>query len=593
MTKHEDTLTLARVALIIRRYWLVIVITTLLGGGGAFIISKSQTPLYEANSSVYFSLRQGDSSSDLNQGSAYTQAQMLSFAQLATSRITLQRVIYDLDLDVTSTSLARNITVTSPQNTVILNISVSSTSAERAAAIANSVSANLADVVVELAPSDDSRTATVSARVIDPAVTPSVQASPNKSRDTAIGVLLGLLAGIVGCILFTRLDTRVRSAEAVGSLTESPVLGQIGRLAPSDDPRPLMLREPNGEDAESFRRARAGMRFASVDKDVRVILVTSGIPAEGKTTVSVNLALAMAETNARVLLVDADLRRPRVASALALDGTIGLTTVLVDDVSLEEARRPYARTSLDLLLSGDSPPNPSELLSSDRMTQVIAELSAEYDIVIVDSAPVLSVADATLLAPHVDLILLVVNASKIRKAQLAKCIEALEVTGAHISGIVLNRLKLSKRRDDYYYGALPPEGEPRKWKLRRSKPSAEAPVDEPAPEDVAPEEAVRDDIVIEDVVVVEEIIFEEVVEEPVIEVFIEEPVAEEPVLEEPVAEEPVSEEPAPMTAASEPSVDAPAPSKPHRKRRSRRTPSATTAARSANTAAEQKDSPPE
>jgi capsular exopolysaccharide synthesis family protein len=457
MGEPDDALTLTRIARIIRRFWLFIVILTVLGAGAAYAISKTETPLYSADSSVYFSLRQSASNTDLNQGAAYTQAQMLSFAQLATSHITLQRVINGLGLHTTTNKLAQNITVTTPQNTVILDISVSSPSAQTAASIANSVAWNLSNVVVELAPADDSAVGgksspTVSAKVIDPAVAPKTQISPNKSRDAAIGGLLGLLVAIVASILFTRLDTRLRSIEAVATVTDTPVLGQIGRLQPNPDSRPVMVRAPNGEEAEFFRRARAGMRFASIDKDVRVILITSGIPGEGKTTFSVNLALAMAETNARVLLLDADFRRPRVASALGLEGAVGLTTVLIDGVTLADARRPYGTTSLDLLLAGDVPPNPSELLSSARMAQILAELSTEYDVIIVDSAPVLSVADATFLAPHVDLTLLMVDASRIRKAQLAKSIRSLEVAGAHISGIVLNRLKLSKRRDDYYYG---------------------------------------------------------------------------------------------------------------------------------------------
>ena len=457
MAEPDDALTLTRIARIIRRFWLFIAILTVLGAGAAYAISKAETPLYSADSSVYFSLRQSASNTDLNQGAAYTQAQMLSFAQLATSHITLQRVINGLGLHTTSTKLARNITVTTPQNTVILNISVSSPSPQAAANIANSVASNLANVVVELAPTDDGGTGgkstpTVSAKVIDPAAPPKTQASPNKSRDAAIGGLLGLLVAIVASILFTRLDTRIRSVEAVATVTDTPVLGQVGKLQPNADSRPVMVRAPNSEEAEFFRRARAGMRFASIDKDVRVILITSGIPGEGKTTFSVNLALAMAETNAKVLLLDADFRRPRVASALGLEGAVGLTTVLIDGVTLADARRPYGKTTLDLLLAGDVPPNPSELLSSARLAQVLGELSTEYDVIIVDSAPVLSVADATFLAPHVDLTLLMVDASKSRKAQLAKSIRSLEVTGAHISGIVLNRLRVSKRRDDYYYG---------------------------------------------------------------------------------------------------------------------------------------------
>ena len=451
MVETSPALTLGRLWQILRRGWIVIIAFTVVGGAAAFVVSSTQTPVYQASASVYFSLTQGATSSDLNQGSAYTQAQMLSFAQLSISSITLDRVISDLALTETSKNLARDLSVSIPQNTVILEITASSTSASKASQIANSVAANLSDVVVQLAPSVKGQAPAVSARVIEPAVPPLTQSSPSKSRDTLLGGVLGLLIGAVGCIVFALADSRVRSPETLTALTEIPLLGQIPRLEQGTDARPVMARDPNGDDAESFRRVRAGLRFAAVDKNVRVILVTSGFPAEGKTTLAVNLALATAETGVRVLLVDADFRRPQVAERFELDGTVGLTTVLVGGVKLEDARRPYGTTSLDLLLSGDVPPNPSELLSSSRMSEVLSDLSSRYDLVIVDTAPVLSVADAALLAPHVDLVLLVADSSKTRKAQLTRSIRALEGAGAHISGVVLNRVKKSKRRDDYYY----------------------------------------------------------------------------------------------------------------------------------------------
>ena len=459
MIEQPSGLTLGRLSQILRRSWQIVVAVAVVGAGVALLVSAAQTPLYQANSSVYFSLTQGATSSDLNQGSAYTQAQMLSFAQLAKSSITLNRVIDDLTLDTTPKLLARDVTVNIPQNTVILEITASSPSAKQSAQIADSVARKLAGVVVELAPSVKGAAPAVSARVIQPAVIPEFQSSPSKLKDTLLGGILGLLLGMVGCVLFALLDTRVRSVEALASISQIPPLGQIARAQPSPDSRPVMVRNPNGEEAESFRRVRAGLRFASVDKDVRVMLVTSALPSEGKTTLAVNLAIATAETGARVLLVDADFRRPRVAERLDAEGSIGLTSVLVGAVSLDEARRPFGTTSLDLLLAGDIPPNPSELLSSAKMAQVLAELSTQYDLVILDTAPVLSVADATLLAPHVDLSLMVVDSSKLRKAQLVKAIHALEGAGVHISGIVLNRVRVAKRTDDYYYGVIPDKNE--------------------------------------------------------------------------------------------------------------------------------------
>jgi capsular exopolysaccharide synthesis family protein len=552
MVEQQSGLTLGRVGRILRRSWIVILVLAVIGLGGAYLVSAAETPVYKANASVYFSLTQGATSSDLNQGSAYTQAQMLSFAQLATSSITLNRVIDDLNLPITSKSLARNLDVTIPQNTVILDISASSTSGVRAARIANSVAANLSTVVIDLAPAVKGSTAAVSARVIEPAVAPTTQSSPSKVRDAATGGILGLLIGAVGSILFALLDTRLRSVEALASVTDLPLLGQIARSQKSNDRRPIMVRNPNGPEAESFRRVRAGLRFASIDKDVHVILVTSALPAEGKTTLSIDLSLAIAETGARVLLIDADFRRPRVAERLSAEGAVGLTTVLVGGVSLEDARRRYGSASLDLLLSGEVPPNPSELLSSTKMAQVLGELSVEYDVVIVDTAPVLSVADATLLAPHVDLTLLVVDASKSRKAQLTRAIRALEGAGSHISGIVLNRVKVSQRRDAYYYDMPSDAGESRvSWFLGKIRSSADgvtlAGGAEP-PLDIALDEAVgaaRGDsptVATEAVTEPEPVVEPDSVSEP-----------EAPVESAPESEpEPVSEPEAPVESESEP-----------------------------------------
>jgi capsular exopolysaccharide synthesis family protein len=178
--------------------------------------------------------------------------------------------------------------------------------------------------------------------------------------------------------------------------------------------------------------------------------VTAGAPGEGKTTISVNLAMTLAGLGHTVLLVDADLRRPRVHQHAGIDGSVGMTNVLLEQVPLNVATHRVSGTTLEVRPSGEIPPNPAEMLTSHRMEELITEVSAQYDYVIVDTPPTLSVADANLLAPLADGVLLVADASKTRRAALTQSVKSLELGGARILGTVLNRARPVRRRDHYY-----------------------------------------------------------------------------------------------------------------------------------------------
>lgn len=449
-TTTTTNMSVARALRVLRKRWWIVAVATILGGLGAFAVSNTMTPIYHSTASLYFSLRTASSGSDINQGSAYTQAQMLSFARLASSSVVLDRVADDLDGDLTTNQLRRLMSVTIPQNTVILDIRVGSADPERAALIANAVADSLIDAVDEVAPDTDEGDATVTARSIDPASPAIFQTSPNKQQDAMLGAIIGFLAASVGVVLAAAFDTRVRSQSSLTTITELPVLGAIEQTPSSADPRPVAIRQPNGSAAEAFRQVRSGLRFASASHETHTLAITSSRPAEGKTWTAANLAFVLAETGKRVLLIDADLRKPKVAEAFGLIGAVGLTTVLIDAIPLRSAVQPWPRSTLELLPSGAVPPNPAELLASERMKELIQQVADEYDLVVIDTAPVQVVADATVIAQQVDSVLIVADTTRVRRAQLAATIEALERTGAHISGIVLNRVK-PRPHDDYYY----------------------------------------------------------------------------------------------------------------------------------------------
>lgn len=450
-----NTMTVARALGVLRKRWYIVLAATLVGGFGAFLASNAVTPVYHSTASLYFSLRTGSSGSDINQGSAYTQNQMLSFARLATSSMVLEPVADEFDDGVTQAQLRRTMSVTIPQNTVILDVRVGSTDPGQAARVANAVAESLIRVVDAVAPADAEGGSTVTARTIEPATPAIFQSYPNKQQNAALGGIAGFLLAAVIVVLASFLDTRVRSETALKQLTELPLLGAIEQSPPSADSRPVTIRQSNGSAAESFRQVRAGLRFASASHTTRSLAVTSSVPGEGKTWLAANLAVVLAETGRRVLVIDADLRKPRVADAFGLIRTVGLTTILVDGLPLGEVVQAWPGSSLDILASGAVPPNPAELLASPRMKELLHEAVERYDLVVIDTAPILVVADAAAIAQQVDSTLLVADTTHVRRAQLASSIEVLERSGAHIAGVVLNRVKPRPR--DSYYRELTPE----------------------------------------------------------------------------------------------------------------------------------------
>ncbi|WP_104091164.1 polysaccharide biosynthesis tyrosine autokinase [Arthrobacter sp. GMC3] len=444
----------ARITSTLTKRWYVVILAAAIGSVGAFALSYMVTPIYTSSTSLFFSLRTGGTATDINQGSTYTQNQMLSFAQLAASSVVLDQVVKDLgpetNTNTNTIDLRRSITITTPQNTVIMDINVGTTDPNLSAKIANSVAKNLTLAVSTLSPIDKANQSGVVANIIEPAVPATFQSSPDKKKNAILGGFFGIAASILAITLTVAFDTKVRSVAALKSMTDYPLLGTVERNRASNDIRPVVLRLPNGPAAERFRQIRSGLRFAAASHEMRAMAITSAIPSEGKTLSSLNLALVMAESKERVLLIDADLRRPRIADSIGFEGTIGLTTVLVGDVSFENAKQRFGTTTLDILTAGATPPNPAELLGSTPMQNLIEKAKLEYDIVIIDTAPVLAVADVTVIAPLVDSIVLVVDSTKLRQAQLEQASEALGTAGAHVAGIILNRIKPSKLHDVYY-----------------------------------------------------------------------------------------------------------------------------------------------
>ncbi|MDL5206284.1 polysaccharide biosynthesis tyrosine autokinase [Streptomyces sp. ALI-76-A] len=458
------------------RRWPTVVVCLFLAVGAALAVTSVSTPVYEARTQLFVATRTGENTIDLNEGQTFSQARVQSYAEIVTTRQITAPVVKQLRLRTTPEELASRITADVPLKTVLIDITVRDTAPRRAARIANAVAERFSSVVEQLEtpkrPVPSTRPETgdkaeddtpvppvspVSLGVTEEAVAPTSPTSPRPLPNLAAGVVGGLLfaAGLVA--LRETLDTTFKTSEALGAFLALPGLGTIpyDRNAPR---QPLVSADGHSKRAEAFRKLRTNLQFSQVDDPPRIIVVTSSVPGEGKTNIAMNLARSLAETGVSTCLVDGDLRRPCVAPAFGLIQDGGLTTVLIGQARIEDVMQ-QVDGGLSVLASGAVPPNPAELLASARMEEVLRELTDMYDIVIVDTAPLLPVADTVGLASFSQGALLVVRAGRTNRDQVRTAAESLERVGARVLGTVFSMAPVPKGGCYGRYGAYGQYGE--------------------------------------------------------------------------------------------------------------------------------------
>jgi polysaccharide biosynthesis transport protein len=454
---------------ILRKRWVSILLIAVFVVGGAVAATLLATPTYQAKSQVFVSARTGGSTSDLLQGSNFTQNQVKSYTDLVTSARVLIPVIEQLKLPINPETLAKSITADSPLDTVLINITVRHTDPQVASDVANATATSLGAQVTALEKPADGQASPVRISTIRTATAPTAPATPNPPRNLALGLVLGLLLGVGQAVLREMLDTKIRTEADVQKITDASVIATIGH--DGDAPKhPLIVQSsPHSHRSEAFRRLRTNLQFLDVAGRPKTIVVTSAVPGEGKSTTAINLAITLADAGSRVALVDADLRRPSVAEYMGLEGAVGLTTVLIGQADLADVIQPWGDGSLHVLPSGQIPPNPSELLGSRPMAELLERLASQYDIVLIDTPPLLPVTDAAILAKLAGGALVVVGADRLHRQQLADALGSLETVGARVLGLVLNRLA-HRQSDAYsYYDYASASGTAAKGKRNRKR----------------------------------------------------------------------------------------------------------------------------
>jgi capsular exopolysaccharide synthesis family protein len=432
-----------------QRRWLTIVVFFLLSLIAAGALTYAQTPKYQSTARVFISTEVTGNSTDAYAASLFSVQRVQSYAQLATSRELMQRVISRLNLDMTPDSLASKISSSVAQNTVIIDITVTDPTAEQAQKIAKAESEVFTDYLTELETPVDKSASPVKASVVDPASYDGKQVSPKPAANLAIAGVLGLLIGLGVAFLRELVDNTVSSAEDVEKILGSPVLASVGY--DGDVPKHPLLTEAGSHTprVEAFRLLRTNLQFLNLDTRPNSIVITSAVQNEGKTSTATNLAIALAQTGLRVLLVDGDLRRPKVASVLGLERSVGLTTILVGRSELPDSIQRHADSGIYFLASGPIPPNPTEVLQSHAAQSLFDRVSEMFDMVIIDAPPLLPVSDAAIIARDVDGAILVVRHGKTTKEQLRQAGMRLNQVGATLLGTMVN---MTPRRGAKAYG---------------------------------------------------------------------------------------------------------------------------------------------
>jgi capsular exopolysaccharide synthesis family protein len=473
---------------VLRQQWLVVALLAVLGLGGAAAYTYRQVPVYSAQTQLFVSVRSVDSDiSQLSQGSTFTQQRVKSYSDLVTSPVIAQAVITELGLPYTPDQLSGKISATSPLDTVLLDISVVDADPNRAAAIANAVGAQFPKLIASLETPTGQVVSPVKVSITRRATVPAVPVSPRIPLNLALGLIVGLGLGIGAAVLRDQFNTTVSGVNDVERLTKAIPLGVVPYDATAGK-QPLVTADQFGGRAEAFRTLRTNLQFADVDDPPRVITITSALPNEGKTTTACNVAITLAQSGARVILVEGDLRKPAVGKYLGISNAAGLTNVLAGQHELRDVIVGYQRDTLAVLPSGPTPPNPSEMLGSQQMRHLLTSLANHYDLVIIDAPPLLPVTDAAVLSAASDGAILVIRHGKSRREEVERALQALTSVNAKVLGTVLNFAPRRKRRggyDGYGYGygygpTAAPEPQPEQRSSRRGKAKPAQPVAAPS-----------------------------------------------------------------------------------------------------------------
>jgi len=490
--------------------WLII-LAGVIAGATAYFVSIRTTPIYETSTRLLVSDPPAMRSIEYT-GMVSAQTMARTYTAMLLDRPVLQGVIDQLELHTTPDKLKESVSVELVRDTQLVVVTVQDPNPTRAAEIANSIAAVFAGRIrvlqseryaatqaglaqqvkdmelqidetnkalarerdaskqiqlesrlteyqrlysnlvtnfeqVRLAEAQTSTNVVVS----EPAAVPTVPVSPKTTRNTILAVLAGMLLAAGMIMAMDTLDDSIKNPDEIRRKFNLPILGVIASHE-SEDGKPIAQSQPRSPVAEAFRALRTNITYSGVDKPLHRILITSATPQDGKTTVAANLAVVMAQGEKKTLLLDADLRRPRIHQVFGLFNRAGLTDLFVRALEFPgDISQAVEVPGLSVITSGHLPPNPAELMSSQRMCQILNGINGTYDFIVIDTPPVLAVTDAVALSQAMDGVILVAKPGVTKLSAFKQTVEQMQAVGARLLGVVLNEVEPSSRKYGYYY----------------------------------------------------------------------------------------------------------------------------------------------